>query len=322
MRSTWFNNVVGAFPDSSSTVLVEYDVQGEIAKQRTVGELAISVRQLVSLISTTHPESLGSVVGLHLDRGVAYTEALLACSLMGCFSMPLPLDYPLQRLIAIVQAAAAPLVLVSLDEHQKPPESLCQVAAVLNLAAFTSGEPQISRDGVGPQQQLHAEGGIVLSSSGSTGTPKLIRRMQSSFYHRIEWTHAALPYVPGDVCVQKSAMTTTHSLYELLEPLLAGVAVHVLPEVGQMGLDLFWQVVARLGVTRMIAVPTLLAATLAADLLPACVITITLMGEEPPRPLCEALADRSATMTSPQRVYTIYGSTEASSSMVLDVLAV
>ena len=66
---------------------------------------------------------------------------------------------------------------------------------------------------------------------------------EASFYHRVLWNYSTFPLAPDEQCIQKSHLTTTHSLYEMFEPLLSGRTLHVLPDVGKVGRR--WGVSAR-----------------------------------------------------------------------------
>mgnify|MGYP002630601849 CR=1 FL=1 len=302
-----------AYADLSATAIVEHRVDGSSkrvsvhALQESVRLVAASLVQQCSLV----PED---VIGLHLERGEAYTTLLFACSYLGCYALPMPTDYPDDRLVVVATTAAAKAVCVDV--------SLSKVGAGLRASVSCFEARALMRGGGGaPRPPPHVQdpqlGGIILASSGSTGTPKLIRRTQASFFHRLRWTWSALPYKPGEVCVQKSTSTTTHSLYELLEPVLGGLGCHVLPEVGQMGgTGAFCALLERLQVSRLLVVPTLLNAIFAADLkLPRALKIVVLMGESPPRPLCTTFVQQLPHV----RLFSIYGSTESSSSVVLDI---
>jgi len=90
----------------------------------------------------------------------------------------------------------------------------------------------------------------------------MIVRSHRSFDHRLEWTWARHPYGLDERCVQKSAMTTTHSLYELFEPLLRGVPVWILDDEEARDLAGFWDKVNALAITRLLVVPSALQVAL------------------------------------------------------------
>jgi hypothetical protein len=158
---------------------------------------------------------------------------------------------------------------------------------------------------------------FILSSSGSTGTPKLIVRSHRSFFHRLRWTWRHHPFVDRDLGCQKAHMTTTHSLYELFEPLLAGAAAVIMSDEQARHLEGFWESIRQRGITRLLIVPSALRASLDMPAFEAPPLrVVVLMGEY----VAPELARRAVHAFHPDTsLYSIYGSTEASSALVVDL---
>lgn len=251
----------------------------------------------------------GCAVGLHLERSIEYVASLLAVLKCGGAVVPLPPSYPAGRLREILSFAALDAVL---DDARTPlPEGLHRhvvSAAQLDGAGQAPAQARACR----PDQIA-----FVLCSSGSTGTPKLIARSHRSFFHRLEWTWARHPYAPGEVCCQKAHMTTTHAIYELFEPLLRGVPTVIVSDQETRSLERFWETVAARGVTRLLIVPSMLQASLDMPGFAAPPLdVVVLMGEYVhPRLAARALEAFPAKTA----IYSIYGSTEASSTLVCDL---
>ncbi|HEY6948617.1 MAG TPA: AMP-binding protein, partial [Gemmatimonadales bacterium] len=129
------------------------------------------------------------------------------------------------------------------------------------------------------------------------------------------WDHH--PYAPGEVCCQKSFMTTTHAIYELFEPLLAGAPVVIIPDQEVRDLERFWETIRTRGISRLLIVPSLLQASLDMPGFAAPPVRVlVLMGEY----VHPRLAGRALeSFPEPARVFSIYGSTEASSTLVCDL---
>src|SRR6185503_20871577 len=122
---------------------------------------------------------------------------------------------------------------------------------------------------------------------------------------------------PEDLGSQKSHATTTHAIYELFEPLLAGAPTLVLPDDEARDLERFWETLRSRGVTRLLIVPSALRASLdLPDFRPPELAVVILMGEYVPPALVERTA---AAFPRATRLYSIYGSTEASSALVADL---
>lgn len=251
----------------------------------------------------------GALVGLHAERTIPYFVALLGILRSNGAVVPLPPSYPemrlreilsFARLDAIVDAAAEPLATGAADR-------------VLRFEELEAGNPQPANTPGGDPDQA----AFVLCSSGSTGKPKMIVRSHRSFFHRLEWTWRNHPYEPGEICCQKSHMTTTHATYELFEPLLRGVPVHVIPDETVRHLETFWDTIRAAGVTRLLIVPSLLQASLdMPGFVPPPLRVLVLMGEY----VSPRLAGRTiAAFSASAGLYSIYGSTEASSTLVCDL---
>lgn len=267
----------------------------------------------------------GDVVGLHLERGRGWVAALVGVHRAGAAVLPLPPSYPLERRQAIA-AAAAPVVVLVDDETPLPPEleTVSLDLSTLEEGAGADETDEAALEATLPVREagtgLELEPAFVLSSSGTTGRPKLIVRSHRSFFHRLGWTWRTLPFGEGEVGCQKAHQTTTHAVYELFEPLLRGVPTLLVPDAEVRNLEAFWARVRESGVTRLLLVPSMLRATLESGLpLPPGLEAVILMGEAVSTPLArravEAFADDTA-------LYSIYGSTEASSVLAADLRTV
>lgn len=271
------------------------------------GELAHAASRLAGALAAGGIGP-GRYVGLHLERSVDSVVATLAVLESGAAAVPLPPSYPEARRREILDFA-------SLDAVIEGPGT--PVGALYRGLVFrpdAAGAATAPATGLTPDQPA-----FVLCSSGSTGVPKMIVRSHRSFFHRLRWTWRTLPYDPGERCCQKSHMTTTHAIYELFEPLLAGVTVTLIGDDEVRNIEGFWDTIRREGVTRLLIVPSLLRASLdMPEFEPPPLRALTLMGEA----VDGTLADRAVSaFTRTPSIVSIYGSTEASSTLVADLRA-
>jgi amino acid adenylation domain-containing protein len=238
----------------------------------------------------------GTYVGLHMERSADYYAAMLGILKTGSAVVPLPPAYPAARLSEILEFS--------------------RLDAVIDAATFAAMRERrdVPFDSAATDPDRAA---VVLCSSGSTGKPKMIVRSHRSFFHRLNWTWQNWPYDKGEACCQKSHMTTTHSLYELFEPLLAGVPVHVLPDEAVRDVERFWDTIREKQISRLLIVPSLLQVSLDLPGFTAPQIRVlVLMGEYVnPRFAARVLE----AFPRDTKVFSIYGSTEASSTLVCDV---
>ena len=239
----------------------------------------------------------GSYVGLHLERSIDTVVAQLGILKADSAVVPLPPSWPAERVAEILGFARLDAVID---------------AATRFDTRDTTRPPRSGRGGSDAPA-------FVICSSGSTGTPKMIVRSHKSFLHRLRWTWEQYPYAADDVCVQKSFLATTHAVYELFEPLLRGVAVRLVPDESSRDLAAFWDLLAAERVTRLLIVPSMLQASL--DLpgfRPPPLRVLILMGEHVPARLASRV---TAAFPPGTRIYSIYGSSEASSTLVSDLRA-
>ena len=241
----------------------------------------------------------GCYVGLHVDRSIDYVASVLGILKANAAVVPLPPAYPRARLAEILGFAGLDAVIDHPDTALAPVPGTRVlsyadlVAEAYDAGALASGNPD--------------QPAFVLASSGSTGKPKLIVRSHRSFYHRLCWTWTHHPYGPDERCVQKSTMTTTHSLYELFEPLLRGVPILVLGDPETRDLKGFWETINAWSITRLLVVPSALQVSLEFPgfAVPSMKVVV-LMGEYVHQKLAGRAIEAFPAQTS---IYSIYGST-------------
>jgi amino acid adenylation domain-containing protein len=252
----------------------------------------------------------GSCVALHVDRSIDYVACVLGILKTNAAVLPLPPAYPRTRKVEVLTFSSLAAVI---DDARTPLEPV-EGTPVLHVADL-DGEAATGPVEIAPGDPQQTA--FVLCSSGSTGKPKMIARSHRSFYHRLRWTWRTHPYEPGERCVQKSTMTTTHHIYELFEPLLRGVPTWILGDPEARNLEQFWGTINGKAITRLLVVPSALQVSLEdpAFAVPSLKVLV-LMGEYVHHRLAgraiQALPERAA-------LYSIYGSTEASSTLLCDL---
>lgn len=256
--------------------------------------------------------SAGSHVGVHMSRSATYITCILAVLKANAAVVPLPPNYPESRLREILAFAKLDIVL---DDAATPLDpSLSD--RVMHVSG-TDGRGHVASDPTAAAAGDPDQPAFVLCSSGSTGMPKLIVRSHRSFFHRLQWTWDNHPYTDDEVCCQKSHMTTTHAIYELFEPLLRGIPVRVISDPDVQHVESFWETIRAQSISRLLIVPSLLQAALDVPGFVAPPLKVlTLMGEYVSPRLAEQVL---AAFPAHTRVYSIYGSTEASSILVCDI---
>ena len=250
-----------------------------------------------------------STVGLHMERSIQYVVSMLAILKLNSAVVPLPPSYPEKRLRDILSFAALDAIIDNDETRINPLLS----DRVIHFSDVPAEVAETNRVAPGSPDQP----AFVLCSSGSTGTPKMIVRSHRSFFHRLRWTWEHHPYASGELCCQKSHMTSTHAIYELFEPMLRGITVVIIPDQEARTLELFWDTIRARAISRLLIVPSALQSALA---MPGFIApplkVLVLMGEYVhPRVAGQVVASFPQSTS----IYSIYGSTEASSTLVCDL---
>jgi acyl-coenzyme A synthetase/AMP-(fatty) acid ligase/thioesterase domain-containing protein len=244
-----------------------------------------------------------------MERSIGYVVSVLAILKSNSAVVPLPPSYPEGRLRDILSFSALDAVI---DDKDTPLSPLLN-GRVVHFS--DTSQDSSETDGVTPGSS--DQPAFVLCSSGSTGKPKMIVRSHRSFLHRLRWTWDNHPYGIGEVCCQKSHMTTTHAIYELFEPLLRGIPVCIIPDQEVRTLERFWETIDQRAISRLLIVPSVLQASLDMPGFVAPPIKVlVLMGEHVHSKLAQRTIEAFPQQT---RIFSIYGSTEASSTFVCDL---
>jgi amino acid adenylation domain-containing protein len=160
---------------------------------------------------------------------------------------------------------------------------------------------------------------FVIYTSGSTGRPKGVLGLHGPALHRFRWMWRQMPFAAGEVCCQKSFLSSVDSVWEVFSPMLQGVPSVLLSDAVVRDHERLLEALAGERVTRLPLVPSLLRLLLdlypdLAERLPDLKYWIC-SGEALPSDLARRFAERM-----PGRVLrNLYGATEAASSAWYDV---
>ncbi|HEU0301047.1 MAG TPA: condensation domain-containing protein, partial [Longimicrobium sp.] len=226
----------------------------------TYGELEARANRVAHLLLArgVGPEER---VGVMLERGAELVAALLGVLKAGGCWLALDPEYPEERLAYMVRDAGAALVLTrqSLRDRLDAPgaETVCLDAEAGALAAQPAHAP-----GIYPPPQAAA---YAIYTSGSTGVPKGVLGTHAGAVNRFAWMWDAYPFQPGEVCCHKTAINFVDSVWEIFGPLLRGVPAVVVPARDGADVAALVRLLAEHRVTRIVLVPSLLAALLDAE---------------------------------------------------------
>jgi amino acid adenylation domain-containing protein len=195
-------------------------------------------------------------VGVYLPRSVDAYVAILGILKAGYPYVPFDVSQPTARLHRLVADCGCGQILTRRDLAGALPGTI--EAIVLNAdSAIWAGlrdMPLAPRPG--------SELAYLIYTSGSTGDPKGVMGTHRGCMNRFEWMYGAWPFLPGEVCCQKTALGFVDSVWEMFGPLLAGVPVVIASDDDVLDPERLLALLAEAGATRLVLVPTLLGALL------------------------------------------------------------
>ncbi|MFI6321619.1 amino acid adenylation domain-containing protein [Nonomuraea sp. NPDC050556] len=251
-------------------------------------------------------------VAILLPRSVASLVGVLGVLKSGAAYVPLDPAYPTERLRFMVADSGASVLVADL-------------AAAASLPGPTVLDPNDPELAVEPDHDpvvaVHPDNlAYVVYTSGSTGTPHGVLGLHRGITNRQVDVLTRFPYAPGEVGSHKTSLCFFDSGGEMFLPLVSGAPLVVVPDdtgrdpVALVGL------LARHGVTRLVAVPSLLRAILDsvpdAGRLLAALRYCHSSGEALPTDL----ADRWREALPGCTLVDLYGSSEVSADVTLGVV--
>ncbi len=157
----------------------------------------------------------GDLVGVCLDRGPALVIALLGVLRAGCGYLPLDPEYPVARLLFMLQDSGATAVLSTPAKLTGMP---IDSALVVDLAEAEADPP--------PAQALPAisagDLAYVIYTSGSTGTPKGVAVEHGNVARLFDVVHEHIPVSRRDVWTWFHSVAFDFSVWEIWGALVSG----------------------------------------------------------------------------------------------------
>lgn len=242
-------------------------------------------------------------VGVAMDRGTDLAVALLAVLSAGGVYVPLPVDYPAERLAMMVADAGIGLVLTEDASRDRIPAHVDTVALDTEWAAVATAEPArrpVPRD---------SDAAYVLYTSGSTGRPKGVVITHAGIRNRVLWSVERYGMTAADRVLQKTTIGFDAAMWEFLSPLVSGGAVVMAPAEAHRDPAAMLAAVAAHDVTMLQVVPSVLRLLVDEPTLARCrsLRLVCSAGEALPAALCAKL---SAVVDV--EVVNTYGPTECS----------
>ncbi len=250
----------------------------------------------------------GGLVGLYVTRSIDMAVGLLGILKADAAYVPLDPHYPRERLDFMGSDAQLSVVLTQADLWACTPVAARQLQAVCldadwpDIACQPEHNP-MSRAAIGHPATL-------LYTSGSTGQPRGVLSSHGAILNVLSWLWRTFPLSPHEIACQKTAMSFTDAVQELLAPLLRGTPVVIVSHDTLHDPAQFVRLLAQHRVTRILMVPSLLRVLLDThpDLphrLPD--LTLWFAGGEA---LSSELVQRFHEVAPGRRLINLYGATE------------
>ncbi|GID90748.1 non-ribosomal peptide synthetase [Amorphoplanes digitatis] len=243
-------------------------------------------------------------VAVAMHRGGDLATAVLAILLSGGIFVPLPPEYPADRLSFMVADAGAALILTEDAVAAGLPAGVPSLALDRQWAEIAAAPP------VEPPRIAGAQGAYLVYTSGSTGRPKGVVVTHAGIRNRVLFSVERYAMTAADRLLHKTTIGFDAAVWELLAPLVSGGSVVMAPPDGHRDPAVMIDAIVRGGVTLLQVVPSVLRLLVADPGLAACASLRLLCsaGEALPAELCRQLTGALPGV----EVINTYGPTECS----------
>jgi amino acid adenylation domain-containing protein len=195
-----------------------------------------------------------TLVALCLERDLDMVVGILAILKAGGAYIPLDPSYPESRLNFMLADSQASLLITKQEILEKLSLSSAKTICLdINQAEITQESLE------NPINTLEADDlAYIIYTSGSTGTPKGVQGTHRGTVNGLHWLWKTYPFIQGEVCCQKTAISFVDSVWEIFAPLLQGVPTVIISNETVLDSQLFIETLAHHKVTRIVLVPSLL----------------------------------------------------------------
>lgn len=139
------------------------------------------------------------------------------------------------------------------------PENVTALPGALHMLPVWTQLPP-GRGALAPVQSREEDIAMLFCTSGSTGHPKVAPCTHDAVSRRLAWEMAEFPLGQGDLGCLKSSVSYADFFYEAFVPVLSGAPLLLLGHSPAFDVQKMMQQMERHGVTKMVAVPSLLKA--------------------------------------------------------------
>jgi len=158
----------------------------------------------------------GDRVALMLERGSDMIQAILAALKAGCCYIPIPPDFPKERVNYILQDAQC--------KHVITQEHIASYGDPIIIDA-KNADWKNSKTTMPNVEINENDAAYIIYTSGSTGTPKGVLLNHGNTAPRIAWMHNTFPLELTDTVLQNTDYSFDVSIAEIFLPLSSGASL-------------------------------------------------------------------------------------------------
>jgi amino acid adenylation domain-containing protein/FkbH-like protein len=246
------------------------------------------------------------LVGICAERSLEMVLGLLGIMKAGGAYVPLDPDYPSDRLAAVIEDAAPPVLLTQehllgiLPPHDAPVICLDRDWGMMRDEPVTN--PDCVTSGKGKDLAY------AIFTSGSTGKPKGVPNVHEGIVNRLLWMQHAYGLDGSDRILQKTPYSFDVSVWEFFWPLMTGACLVMARPEGHKDPSYLCDLIQRQKITTLHFVPSMLRIFLEAEGVEACssLRRVICSGEALPLEVQDRFFERLQA-----ELHNLYGPTEA-----------